>query len=166
MIYKFCSNCGARLESTQSLEPQHCTSCGTYHYHNSKPCAGALVIQDGNVLLVKRKVEPFKGWWDIPGGFLEAGEHPEDGAKREVREETGLDVRLTRLHGIYMDTYGDSNSHTLNIYYLAEPISGVPRAGSDAVDYQWFALSELPEQIAFRHARRVLADWVLQVQPI
>jgi len=65
-----------------------------------------LVVKGGRLLLVKRGVEPYEGCWDIPGGFLEAGEHPEDGAVREVQEETGLKVRLRGFFGAYIDTYG------------------------------------------------------------
>lgn len=64
----------------EAFAPVKCGVCGKWHYHNSKPCAGALVVRDGKVLLAQRGVEPFKGYWDIPGGFLEAGEHPEHGA--------------------------------------------------------------------------------------
>ncbi len=90
MRFNFCPDCGAKLDtSTEPFASQTCTHCRRTHYHNSKPCAGALIVRDGCVLLVKRAVEPFKDYWDIPGGFLEAGEHPQDGMRCEVKEETG-----------------------------------------------------------------------------
>jgi 8-oxo-dGTP diphosphatase len=140
------------------------------HYRNAKPCAGALVTRDGRLLLVKRSIEPYLGHWDIPGGFLEADEHPSAGAIREVREETGLEVRLTGLLGLYMGRYGDGGFHCLNIYFLAEVVGGEERpaddtaALSEAADLAWFAPDELPEAIAFDHAHQVLKDWAEHVQ--
>jgi 8-oxo-dGTP diphosphatase len=108
-----------------------------------------LVVESGRVLLVQRAIEPFKGWWDIPGGFLEVGEHPEAGAIRELQEETGLYIRPTELLGLYMDTYGPEQEPTLNICYLAEVAGGEAHPQSDVTELGWFALTDLPEQIAF-----------------
>jgi 8-oxo-dGTP diphosphatase len=114
-------------------------------------------------MLVRRGVEPYKGYWDIPGGFLAPDEHPEAGAMREVSEETGLLVRTTRFQGIFMDTYGENSSeYTLNIYYRAEIIAGVPEPRTDAVEIGWFGPHELPEEIAFEHARAALSQWALE----
>jgi 8-oxo-dGTP diphosphatase len=118
-------------------------------------------VQDGKVLLVKRGIEPFKGWWDIPGGFLEAGEHPRDGMLREVHEETGLSVCARELLGVYMDKYATADGrtiYTLNHYYIVEPTGGTLRAADDAVELRWFALDALPEQVAFEHAGVVLEE--------
>lgn len=161
MAFTFCPDCGSHLPPTpDAFAPQKCAQCGRTHYHESKPCAGALIVQDGRVLLVRRAIEPFKDYWDIPGGFLEPGEHPLDGMLREVREETGLAVRVRELLGVYIDRY-DNNGHeiyTLNHYYIVEPRAGTPRAADDASELCWFLPDELPDQIAFEHARRVLSD--------
>ena len=97
---------------------------------------------------------------DLPGGFLEAGEHPIDGMFREVREETGLDVRVIELLGVYIDRYDNNGDEifTLNHYYVVEPIGGELRAADDVDAFHWFALDALPAQIAFEHARVVLSD--------
>jgi ADP-ribose pyrophosphatase YjhB (NUDIX family) len=160
--YRFCPRCGACLDALrEGAIEQVCAACGIVHYHNAKPCAGAFVIHNGQVMLVRRVVEPFKDYWDIPGGFLNPDEHPQAGAIREVREETGLEIRTTGLHGVYMDKYhsNDSEYHTLNIYYLAEVIDGMPEPHSDAVEIGWFAPDALPEKIAFAHARVALEGW-------
>ncbi len=117
-------------------------------------------MRDGCVLLVKRAVEPFKDYWDIPGGFLEAGEHPLDGMLREVREETGLEVRVIDLLGVYMDRYAVDGEEifTLNHYYIVEPIAGELRAMDDINAFEWFPVGALPERIAFEHAKAVLKD--------
>ncbi len=167
MHFKFCPACGGALSAAAGPHhPQRCTSCGAEHFRDSKPCAGALVVRHGRVLLARRAIEPFKGCWDIPGGFLNEGEHPEDGARREIHEETGLRVRLGGCLGIYMDRYGGSDTAkwTLNIYYFAEPLDDTtPRAADDASELAWFAPDKLPPKMAFKHEDQVLADWRARV---
>ncbi len=164
--YRFCPRCGAFLgPPEEGTTQQVCLVCQATYYHNAKPCAGAFVIRDGKVMLVRRGIEPYKDYWDIPGGFLAPNEHPEAGAVREVWEETGLRVRVTHLQGIFVDTYGENSSeYTLNIYYRAEVVEGEPALRTDAVEISWFAPSELPENIAFEHARVALAQWVASEQ--
>jgi len=164
-LARFCPRCGGLLKTVMrpgdNRPRQVCTACGRVHYRNAKPCAGALIVHDGRVLLVKRGIQPFLGYWDIPGGFLEEDELPEVGAIREVREETGLEIRLTDLLGFYVDRYmyGDEGGYCLNIYFLAEVTGGKEQPGDDAADLAWFAPDELPDEIAFDHVRVVLADW-------
>ena len=157
----FCPRCGGSLLQihVEERERQVCSRCGRIHYRNAKPCACVLVVQDGRVLLVRRAIEPFYGYWDIPGGFLEADEHPAAGAVREIEEETGLHIRPTALLGIYVDTYGTEDEHTLNIHYLAEVVSGEPRPASDVSELAWYAPHELPPDLAFRSDYEALADW-------
>lgn len=134
-----------------------CNDCSFVFYQNSKPCAGVLIIEKDTLLLIKRAIEPFKGYWDIPGGFLEPGEHPEIGAVREILEETGLHVQLGELLGIFMDVYETTGDPTLNLFYTATIAGGEARAGSDAAHLHWFDLDALPQQIAFKSAHKVLA---------
>lgn len=159
MSFNFCSNCGTKYQlTTDSFAPQKCEQCGRTQYHNAKPCSGALVVKDGRVLLSKRGIEPLKGYWDIPGGFLEPSEHPRDGMVREIKEETGLDVRVIDLLGVYMDRYGDEGDWTLNFYYVVEPICGEPQAADDVSELKWFPFDQTPEQMAFEHEYQVLKD--------
>src|SRR4051794_4274090 len=95
----FCSHCAAELPSPP---PVTCERCGASHYANPKPCGGALVTRDGRLLLIRRATEPYRGSWDIPGGFCEPREHPAAAAEREVREETGLEVRVADLVGMWI----------------------------------------------------------------
>jgi ADP-ribose pyrophosphatase YjhB (NUDIX family) len=125
-------------------------------FQNSKPCIGVIILDKDRLLLVRRAIEPFKDYWDIPGGFLEVGEHPEAGAVREVREETGLVIKPTETLGIFMDVYGSKQVSTLNICYIANIIGGQPYVGSDAAEMEWFPVNALPDNIAFQWARDAL----------
>jgi 8-oxo-dGTP diphosphatase len=141
-----------------------CPACGFVAYANSKPTAGALVEDDeGCVLLARRAKEPFKGRWDIPGGFLEEGEHPLDGVRRELREESGLEVEPGEFLGAWMDRYGgDSTAQaTLNLYWTGRVISGEPHPADDVDELAWFAPDELPgpHELAFENVPLVLAAW-------
>ncbi len=155
----YCPLCGTPLaEQVVDDRPrQACPACGYVHWRNAKPCAGALVVRNGKVLLVRRRIDPFCGYWDIPGGFCEVDEHPAETAIREVCEETGLDVELTGLLGLWLDDY--QGSATLNVYYLARPLGQRLRVGDDADGAAWFAPTALPPRIAFENGRRALLAW-------
>jgi len=163
--YEFCPRCGGKLtwgypHGTREEPAQPiCPSCGFIFWQASKPCAGVLVIRDDKLLLIRRAIEPYKGWWDVPGGFLAEGEHPEAGAVREVREETGLDIRLTGFVGIFMDVYETTGEATLNVFYTGEVLGGSEMAGSDAAAMRWFDKDVLPDQIAFVCCRQAIEAW-------
>jgi ADP-ribose pyrophosphatase YjhB (NUDIX family) len=131
-------------------------------YRNSKPCGEALVVRDGRVMLTRRAHEPLAGWWDLPGGFLEPGEHPEAGVVRELREETGLEVRPRRLIGVYMDVYGADGDPTMSLTYECEIVGGLEQAADDVLEIGWFRPEEIPP-IAFGHGQRVIEDWRRQL---
>jgi ADP-ribose pyrophosphatase YjhB (NUDIX family) len=163
--YEFCPHCGGHLALgyphglADELEQLICPACEFIFWQNSKPCAGVLVVNERRLLLVRRGFEPYKDWWDVPGGFLQDGEHPEAGAVRELREETGLIVRLTGMVGIFMDTYGASGDATLNVFYTGEAIGGQETAGSDATSLRWFAPDEIPDNVAFQCNRQAIQTW-------
>ncbi|GAB4460241.1 MAG: NUDIX hydrolase [Armatimonadaceae bacterium] len=169
--YKFCPFCQTVLEARRIPDPgpvrRVCPSCRFIQWGNSKPTASGIVVNDrGFILLAKRGIEPFRGMWDIPGGFLEAGEHPEDGVRRELFEETGLTVAVTALIGVYMDTYGPAPSEdTLNLYYACRMESGSIQADDDAEELRWCAPDHLPGPLAFVNAQQALADWLAQPSP-
>jgi ADP-ribose pyrophosphatase YjhB (NUDIX family) len=160
--WRWCPRCGEELSGGGSRV--ECGACGFVAYASSKPTVGALV-EDGNgrLLLARRAKEPFKGRWDIPGGFLEEGEHPLEGLRRELEEETGLEVEPLDFLGVWMDRYGgDSTAEaTLNLYWTARTVSGDARAADDVDDLRWFERDELPrpEGLAFRNVPLVLAAW-------
>jgi ADP-ribose pyrophosphatase YjhB (NUDIX family) len=150
MRLAYCSTCGAKLGL---VAPCVCPACDTAFWDNPKPCGGAFVEHDGRVLLVQRSHDPWAGYWDLPGGYCEAYELPEDAAVREVEEETGLRVHLTGLLGMWIDRYTDGGAAsdndaawTLNIYYRAvadHPDQATARSETTAV--AWFTRDELQD---------------------
>ncbi len=158
MAYTFCPKCGTPLAG-RTIDGRHrqaCPDCDFIDFENARPCAGALVAKAGEVLLIQRAVEPFKGYWDIPGGFLESEEHPAEAVRREMLEETGLLVEPVEVLDFWVDVYGEEEYHTLNICYLARVAGGEEKAGSDAGRLHWFPLDALPEKIAFNWEREAL----------
>jgi ADP-ribose pyrophosphatase YjhB (NUDIX family) len=140
-----------------------CPRCGFVVYASSKPTAGALCVDNGRVLLARRAIEPFEGFWDIPGGFLEEGEDPLDGVRRELKEETGLEIEPQRFLGVWMDRYGgDSTAEaTLNLYWTARVLGGEAAPADDVSELRWFDRDELPaaDELAFENVPFVLAAW-------
>jgi len=108
---------------------------------------GALVMKDGKVLLVKRQTEPGEGLWSIPGGLVELGETVYEAAKREVKEETSLDIEISELIGVFDSmTYDDAGRlrfHYVLIDYLARPKGGSLKGNAEVADVRWVSVSEL-----------------------
>ncbi len=109
----------------------------------------AVIIYNGKIVLVRRKNPPFKDQFALPGGFVEIGETVEKAAIREAKEETGLDIEIIKLLGVYSDPKRDLRGHTVSVCYLARG-SGNLKAGSDAKDTGLFGIDEIPE-LAFDH---------------
>ncbi len=109
----------------------------------------ALIIYQGKLVLIKRKNPPYQNQYALPGGFVEVGETVEEAVVREAKEETGLDIRLEKLLGVYSEPSRDPRGHIVSICYLAAG-SGNLKAGSDAKDITLVSLNEIPE-LAFDH---------------
>lgn len=124
-------------------------------YGNPKPAVGAILVREGRLLLSKRAREPHAGEWDLPGGFMEAGEGPEEAILRELREETGLAARAL---GLVHAAPGVYEGHgTLNLVYLCEA-EGEPVASDDSAEMRWFPLDALPP-MAWPHEAEAVRRW-------
>ena len=110
-----------------------------------------VIIKKGKILLIKRKNEPFKGKWALPGGFVEYGEKVEDAVLREIKEETGLNAKIKNLLGVYSDPNRDPRGHTISIVFILEG-EGEAKASDDASDVKFFDLNKLPP-LAFDHEK-------------
>jgi 8-oxo-dGTP diphosphatase len=157
---RFCFRCGAMLPRPV---PTKCTACGLGHYANPKLCVGVLVVHEGSVILTRRAIEPYYGYWDIPGGFCEVGEHPATSAVRELKEELGCEVQLSGCLGCWTDKYEDPtglvNYSTVNIFYLATLLrEAVSHTDDEVAERRFFPILSLPDKIAFPdHASSVLS---------
>jgi ADP-ribose pyrophosphatase YjhB (NUDIX family) len=162
--WRFCPRCAGGLDLGDAPARVECSACGFVFYANSAPCACAIVEDDqGRVLLGRRAVEPYRGLWDTPGGYLHELEHPLDGLRRELLEETGLTVEPTRFLGVWMDMYGTgpSANATLNLFWVVHIVAGEPEAADDVAELEWFEPDGLPPagELAFSLLPSVLAAW-------
>ena len=155
----FCLRCGAPLAPRPDAGRTRaaCTRCDWIRYENPIPAAAAIVHLPAGVVLVKRALDPRAGAWCLPAGFQEFDESPEEACARETLEETGLEVKVGRLHGLY---YGkdDPRTRVVLAVFDTEVVGGVMKAGDDASEVAAFDLGRLPADIAFENHRRVLAD--------
>ena len=126
-------------------------------YRNPRLTVDGIVIKNNQILLIKRKKEPFKGKWALPGGFVNYGERVEDAVVREVMEETGLTTSISSLFGVYSDPDRDPRGHTVSVVYILEPVNGEPKGGDDASEARYFPLENLPE-LAFDHSK-IISDY-------
>jgi 8-oxo-dGTP diphosphatase len=121
---------------------------------------GGVVIRDGRVLLIRRAGPPLQGEWSIPGGLLELGESLDQGVRRELAEETGLEVRVLDLievfERVFPDDDGRTKYHFVILDYLCEAVSGEARAASDVTDAAWAQEDELASYSLTPTATRVI----------
>jgi ADP-ribose pyrophosphatase YjhB (NUDIX family) len=147
---RFCHFCGNRLTDrlVEGRVRRFCNACQSPIYENPVPAICIMTVNERHeVLLVKRAIDPQKGFWCLPGGFMELQETPEGAGLRELQEETGLYGKIDRLLGV--------TSHNSKLYgtvfvtgFLVRSWSGSLVAGDDAEDTGWFSADALPE-IAF-----------------
>ena len=119
-------------------------------YRSPKLTVDGVLFNKTKLLLIKRKHEPFKDCWALPGGFVDYGETTEHAIIREMKEETGLDVKVIGLVGVYSDPDRDPRGHTITIVYEVQQTSGKLMGGDDAAEAQFFNHDSLPP-LAFDH---------------
>ncbi len=160
--YRFCPLCGTALNKGEidGRLRMGCpnSACGFVFYQNPIPAAGAIIVEDDRILLVKRAHPPRVDWWCLPAGFMEWGEHPRETAVREVKEETGLDVQLGEFFEVYSGS-DDPRTNAVLILFLAEVVGGEIRPADDALDVRFFSFDDLPDRIAFESHIQALADY-------
>ena len=161
MIYRYCSICGSELKR-QKGGYLVCVKCTFVNYRNPRPTVTALVLHQNKLLLTRRARPPYKRWWDLPGGFVDRNELPKEAILRELKEETGLEIRIKEFFGIYSGTYfSPSDSyHILSIVYIAEGSDVSLQAFDDVCESRWFSKDELPSRIAFDSNKKIIKDFL------
>ena len=141
-----------------------CPTCGWIHYEHRKVSAAVRIVKDHQILLVQRGIEPWKGAWYMPAGYLEVDEEPKDCAAREALEETGYEVRINDLVGIY--TYEDDpRGNGLVLLYSGEIVGGEIRANSEMLQVKFFTADEvMPLSKAGAGGARQIEDWVKNIR--
>jgi 8-oxo-dGTP diphosphatase len=142
-------------------EPDHlrCPRCGEQYWANSVPGAQAVLERDGLVLLGRRRNDPGMGKWDLPGGFLHEEEDAVEGLRREVREETGLELEPLEFLGTWNESYWGRD--VLCLTWFARAAGGEERAGDDLVELAWFSAGDRPRgsELAFPTFEEILTLW-------
>ncbi|HJU06108.1 MAG TPA: NUDIX hydrolase [Nitrospiraceae bacterium] len=159
--YSFCPKCGGGLAGRRikASEPERlvCQACKFVFFIDPKVAVGTIVPLDGRLLLLKRGIEPAYGKWVFPGGFVDRGERVEEAAVRETREESRVEVRISRL----LNIYSYPNHPVIIIVYVGEVIGGRPDAGDETLEAHTFAAHEIPwNDLAFPSTAQALRDYL------
>lgn len=164
---RFCSRCGTRLDfgpvDGEHRDRAACIACGFIAYINPRLVVTTIpVLEDGRVMLLRRAIEPGYGAWAQPGGFLEADETAIQGAVRETREETGLEVEPLSIVGLY----SRPQAAIVVVAFEARIVGGEARVTPEALEVRAFDPSAIPwPQIAFDTSVWALSDWVRAAHP-
>lgn len=168
MGFRFCPRCATELVQREldGRKRLACPNetCDYIYYQNPIPAAGAILVEEDKILLVRRAHPPRIGDWTIPAGFMEWDEHPEQTAIREIKEETGLDIALTGFFEVYSGR-DDWRNNAILILYLAEVVGGSLAPGDDASEAVYFPLDATPPNIAFQAHVQALADYNRRFRP-
>jgi len=161
-IPRYCQICGRylieRYVESEGRVRYQCEGCGSIHYLNPRVVASVIVEHGGRLLLQQRAMEPSRGLWTFPGGFLEIGETPEEGAVREAREEVGLEVTVRSLLGIYTRR---QHGIVLVVYEGTSTSNEARVADWESTAVRWFAPDEIPwAEIAFETTEAALREWI------
>jgi 8-oxo-dGTP diphosphatase len=132
-------------------------------YRNPTPTVDTIIQRDSWILLVKRRNDPFKGYLVLPGGFVNEGERVEDAAKREVKEETSLNIELLDILGVYSDPARDPRGHMMSTVFIAKISSHNDKvdavAQDDAAAIEWISLEVIDTRnVGFDH-KRIISDY-------
>ncbi len=158
---RYCMHCGQRLTTAipegDTRRRLVCLDCGFVHYINPRPVAGTIPVRDdGRILLVRRAIEPRRGTWVFPGGYMDVGETAEEAAVRETLEEAHLEVVNLQLVGVYTRP----EPGVVLIVYEARAL-GEGMAGHETEEIGWFHPERIPwDELAFDSTGWALRDWV------
>lgn len=158
MEFRFCPGCAEPMITLDEGPDAGLPACPDGHYvHYSNPAVTtfAFIEDDGRFLALRRADAPMAGEWDMPGGFVEAGEYPDDSVRREILEETGLEVEDLEVIGAWTGQYGPGGKWTVDIAYRCTRSAGTFAMSAEKTEAQWVPIEEFPEP-AFNSERLAL----------
>lgn len=161
---RFCPNCGGhlseRLLETEDRPRLVCDQCQRILYLNPKVVAGVIIERGGRLLLLRRAIEPRRGTWTFPAGYMEIDETAEEAAMREAKEEVGLKVKLGPLVGAYSRPVPHGPGILVVVFRSSRP-RGQVRAGRETLETRWFDLDHIPwDELSFETTHAALRDWL------
>lgn len=161
-MVRYCQYCGKPV-AYQMIENRTravCEECGRVYYEHRKVSVGVRVAVDGKLLLVQRGIDPWKGLWHLPSGYMEVDEEPEQTAEREIKEETGFNVKIGNLVNVY--TYEDDpRGNGIVLFYDAQFIDGKFTANHETMNAGFFSPQEISGmQLAGTCAERSVNEWI------
>lgn len=156
----YCPMCGAKLEPQERMGTVRpvCPSCDHTVYFDPKVAVAVCILHDDRLLLIRRGIEPMRGYWAMPAGFMDYDEDPASAARREVLEETGLHVHIDSLLEVIY-TPDDGGLADIVIVYAASINGGTLQADDDADDVAWFGKADVPE-VAFLPTQTIVRRWL------
>ncbi|MFN3979801.1 MAG: NUDIX hydrolase [Caldilinea sp.] len=167
-LYQYCPRCAHALEDRhfEGKLRRVCPVCKFVYFPDPKVAVVALIEANDRVLLIRRAVEPARGQWALPGGYMDAGELPVAALQREVSEEVGIDIEVGQLLEIFPMVNSGGASLGIVLAYSARPRNVVAEliACDDVDQAMWFTAEELPAELAFESTQQLLARWQIQVQ--
>jgi ADP-ribose pyrophosphatase YjhB (NUDIX family) len=158
VTFRFCPVCAAPLEPIGGGNDIGLPGCPTghfVHYDNPPATVFAYIERDGEFLALRRAHPPELGAWDLPGGFVESGETPIECIRREILEETGLEVEIVALIGAYTGQYGPGGKWTIDIGYRCRLTGGTFSLSDEKCEARWASLEDFPVP-AFNGEREAL----------
>jgi ADP-ribose pyrophosphatase YjhB (NUDIX family) len=153
-----CSNSLIELPSGPDVGRVGCARGHFVHYANPAVTAFAFVEREGRFLVLERGQEPYRGRWDLPGGFVEAGESPTEAVCREIAEETGLRALELSIIGAYASRYGDDGKWTVDVAFHCRSSAGELRLSAESWTAEWVPLERMP-RLAFAGERGAFEDF-------
>jgi 8-oxo-dGTP diphosphatase len=157
-VPQYCPRCGHAFHDVEKYGKVRrvCPNCDYVYFANPKAAAVVWIERDGQILLVKRGMDPERGKWALPAGFIDFGEDPQQAAIRETLEETGLVIAISKLVDVMFD------GTTIVIIYAAQVVGGTLTAMDDVDEACWFSPTTLPvsSELAFKSTQALVYAWL------
>lgn len=176
IFYRFCPVCSSPyskdiIENAYNKKSYSCSNCQYVLYLNPKPTVGAIIVNENKLLLVKRIWHPFRGFWQLPGGFINYGETPVEALKRELKEELDVEVEVMKLYHIDEDKYQNFISEDCFEIYSFLPITYLARLkgrsiyhmkiSDDVAGAKFFDFNQIPfDKIAFSSQKLLIKKFI------